>query len=355
MSNECGQVSDERVENIVRRVLAMPKAEQDALLKQPDDADDDEVSAFSSTSTSTCANAVVPMGNMGCCAFGYDKVNGVNTKNVERYHAGLRKAKEGGNTPKDHVNTILSRPYVNLWTLAFTAPPVSVLIAEDIANPNSNVTPPLVHLTVSYVYRTLPIVVWISQLVLIVTLVNSIVKDHQFDTICPNTRESDVKLAAAAVGVSYFTRIVQRGSKLYSMTFDKQHGGKDALYGDRLPSFATTFDFWYSQSFDYFVMGSNMYYVFSTANSVQEVILNAIKFEFIGQMDDKYVTAALNHPVISKYIVAMDALSDDDSRPSKNPYTSRSSKKHYKYGECGLSVLAMLLAIATFIYIPICM
>jgi len=267
---------------------------------------------------------------------------------VKRYKAGLKKAREGIDNGA-HIGTIRSRPYVNLWTLAFTAPPASVLISENdsITSKNQDPTPKYIHHFASFLYRTVPILVWVVQLSLLVTLLYSITNNDMEFEHCANTRAWDIKFAATAVGLYYFTRMFLRSSQLYAMAFRNSTDGL-ILSGDRLPSFAPTFDFWYSQTFEYVVMFSNLYFILRSADSVQNVILRSISFRFIQAMDDKYVTESLKHPVISNYIIAMDAMSEPHVK-------SRSKKCMYHYGTYAFAVLPPLLAIVASISLAICL
>jgi len=274
-----------------------------------------------------------------------DEVDEVDA--VKRYKAGLKKAREGIDNGA-HIDTIRSRPFVNLWTLAFTAPPASVLISENdsITKKNqSDPTPKYIHHFASFLYRTVPILVWVVQLSLLVTLLNSVIKNDMEFKHCANNRAWDIKFAATAVGLFYFTRMGLLASQLYAMAFRKSTDGL-ILSGDRLPSFAPTFDFWYSQTFEYVVMFSNLYFILRSADSVQGVILRSISFRFIQLMDDKYVTESLKHPIIFRYIIAMDAMSE---------HKPRSKKYMYYYGTYAFAVLPPLLAILASIALAVCL
>jgi len=277
----------------------------------------------------------------------YDEVDEVDENDevdaVKRYKDGLKRAREGIDNGA-HINTIRSRPFVNLWTLAFTAPPASVLMSEN-HSITRDPTPKLFHQFASFLYHTVPILVWVVQLSLLVTLLNSVINNDMEFKHCANNRAWDIKFAATAVGLYYFTRMGLISSQLYAMAF---RNSTDGLYGDRLPSFATTFDFWYSQTFEYVVMFSNLYFILRSADSVQGVILRSISFRFIQLMDDKYVTESLKHPIISRYIIAMDAMSEPHVK-------SRSKKCMYHYGTYAFAVLPPLLAIVASISLAICL
>jgi len=266
---------------------------------------------------------------------------------VTRYKDGLEKAREGIDNG-DFIDTIRSRPFVNLWTLAFTAPPASVLISENdsiTSNNQSDPIPKLVHHFASFLYRTVPILVWLVQLALLIALLYNIINNGEQRELCPQTRDWDIKFAATAVGLFYFTRMELKASQLYAIAFRKSTDGLK-VSGDRLPSFATTFDFWYSQTFEYVTMFANLYFIFKSADSVQGVILRSVSFRFIQEMNDKYVRASLSHPIISRYIIAMDAISEHEPRSKKNIYY---------YGTWGFALLPPLLAIVACIYLPICL
>jgi len=286
----------------------------------------------------------------------YDEVDEVDINDevdevdaVKRYKAGLKKAREGIDNGA-HIDTIRSRPFVNLWTLAFTAPPASVLISENDSITKKNLsdpTPKYIHHFASFLYRTVPILVWVVQLSLLVTLLYSITNNGMEFEHCANNRAWDIKFAATAVGLFYFTRMGLLASQLYAMAFRKSTDGL-IISGDRLPTFAPTFDFWYSQTFEHVVMFSNLYFILRSADSVQGVILRSVSFRFIQAMDDKYVTESLKHPVISNYIIAMDAMSEPHVK-------SRSKKCMYHYGTYAFAVLPPLLAIVASISLAICL
>jgi len=248
--------------------------------------------------------------------------------------------------------------------LAFTAPPASVLISENkliasenqsIANDNQSIAsddqstttpiPELIHHFTSLLYRVVPIVVWLVQLALLIALIYSTTNNDEEYEICPQSRAWDIKFAAAAVGLFYFTRMEVKASQLYAIAFRKPTNGR-IIAGDSLSSFAPTFDFWYSQTFEYVTMFANLFFIFRSADSVQGVILRSVSFRFIQEMDDKYVRASLSHPIISRYIISMDAMSKDEPR---------SEKKMYKYGAYGFALLPPLLAIAFSIFLAICL
>ena len=251
------------------------------------------------------------------------------------YERGLEQVKEHIDA---HLETVLARPFVSLWTLALNAPPVAVLKSQDVHN-----TPDSVHRLAVFVFSTVPVLIWLVQLTLLVAMVYSTAVGDETDGICPQSHSADVKITAGAVAAYYLAAVLQKSITVYSEAFRKFHGNY-IISGGSLAG--AGFDFWYNQAFDLAAYAGNLFYIFNRSTSVADLVFNSLAFEFIRTMDETYVATAIANPVVGRYLVVRAHLQDSKDRFYIGGL--------YDIGTYFFALGPILPAIAACVYMPLC-
>jgi hypothetical protein len=191
------------------------------------------------------------------------------------------------------------------------------------------------------------VLVLAAQVILPILLLLYSMYTYKIPSVCPMSADGISKAVAFTIGCMYHVRIVFMFGSKSSEPFAEVKRGSDSVW----LTWALFLDGFMNTTCELFVYGMNLFIVFVTPDPL-DMVLNALAFEFILQLDDgvkaKYISIhTIYHGAIIK---EYDATFDLASEATTAAYTTYNVLNYF----VPAVFVTYVLSPFTMIYLPLC-